>query len=290
MASSQRPFVVVAFQRSLKHHALFHCLFGHELGHTALQTLSAGAILNSEVITAFTSSGPLSDNKTMNIWAKCPAGTMIEDEYRESWLDELSCDLFGLILFGPAFLAAHRTYLSHLDPDPHHIDFTGPTHPPYAVRQKMLRRALELLNWHQPITNEEFERKFLAYLLDDSYDPWAMVFDDHQLSRAIAGIQQVIGPLGRLAYNRVTAEQLMELVSRLSRQLPPVLADITTNGDIVLDHINVAQILHAGWAYWIGQDKLPNPKTLSFFQTNRLCDLALLQQRAINDAKDSGIE
>ena len=34
-ASSRKPFVVVAFQRSLKYHALFHCLFGHELGHTA---------------------------------------------------------------------------------------------------------------------------------------------------------------------------------------------------------------------------------------------------------------
>jgi hypothetical protein len=192
-------------------------------------------------------------------------------------LDELSCDLFGLILFGPAFLAAHRTYLSHLGPDPHHIDFTGPTHPPYAVRQKMLRRALELLNWHLPITPDEFEREFLGYLLNDPYRPWALVFNDHQLNQAISGIQQVIRPLARLAYSRVTAEQFRGLVSRLARQLPPVLADIDSDGEVVLGNINVAQTLHAGWAYWIGRDKFPNSAALNFFQTNRLCDLALLQ-------------
>lgn len=139
-ASSRHPFVVITFQRSLKHHALFHCLFGHELGHTALQTPSAGSVLNSHVIAAFTSSGPLSSIAAMNRWAKSPAGKDIEEAYRESWLEELSCDLFCLVLFGPAFLAAHRTYLSPLDPDPYYIDFSGPTHPPYAVRQKMLRR------------------------------------------------------------------------------------------------------------------------------------------------------
>jgi hypothetical protein len=74
-ASSRRPFVVVAFQRSLKHHALFHSIFGHELGHTALQTSSAGAVLNSEVIGAFVSSGPLFDEVSMNAWLTGTHGT-----------------------------------------------------------------------------------------------------------------------------------------------------------------------------------------------------------------------
>src|SRR6202035_5331923 len=109
-------FVVVAFQRSLKHHALFHSIFGHELGHTALQTSSAGAVLNSEVIGAFVSSGPLSNEASMNAWLTSVQGTqilaksltryqirpgppLVGDEDRESWLTELGCDLFGLILF-----------------------------------------------------------------------------------------------------------------------------------------------------------------------------------------------
>jgi hypothetical protein len=76
-ASSRRPFVVVAFQRSLKQHALFHSLLGHELGHTALQTPSAGAVLNSEVIGAFTSTGPMSNETAINGWLNDPAGKQV---------------------------------------------------------------------------------------------------------------------------------------------------------------------------------------------------------------------
>lgn len=280
---------MVAFQRSLKYHALFHCLFGHELGHTALQTPSAGAVLDAEVIGAFTSSGPMSDKIAINIWANNPAGQQIDNEYRESWLIEFSCDLFGLILFGPAFLAAHRTYLSHIDPDPYHIDFSGPTHPPYALRHKMLRRVMELLDWHTPITNDEFEHEFLRHILEDPYKSWAQIFDDAQLGRAISGIKQVMNPIQHLAYKRPTAEVLMELVLRLSKRLPPILAQVDSEGKPALTKVSISQTLHAGWAYWIGREKLSAAELMTFFEVNRLCDLALLQQRAINDALDAGV-
>lgn len=305
--SSRRPFVVVAFQRSLKHHALFHSLFGHELGHTALQTPSAGAVLNTQVIGTLTSSGPMSSEAAINSWLNSPAGqqalanslprsqakagqALVTDDHRLSWLIELSCDLFGLILFGPAFLAAHRVFLSHMDPDPYHIDFSGPTHPPYAVRQKMLRRVMELLGWDKQITHDGFEREFLKYLLYDPYLSWAEVFGDTQLQSAISGIQTVIGPLRDLAYSPVKPQVLRELVSRLEKQLPPILDEIDPTGKPILLKVSISQTLYAGWAYWLGRDELPNAKPLTFFQANRLCDLALLQQRAINDVIKSGIQ
>lgn len=154
----------------------------------------------------------------------------------------------------------------------------------------MLRRALELLGWHTPITTEEFEREFLAYLLDDPFRPEALVFDDAQLNQAIAGIQQVIAPLGRLAYSPITADELSALVYMLASQVPPVRAQIEADGKVTLDEINVAQTLHAGWACWLGREKLPNPPSFSFFDTNRLCDVALLQQRAVNDVKRAGVK
>jgi hypothetical protein len=305
-ASSRRPFVVVAFQRSLKHHALFHSIFGHELGHTALQTSSAGAVLNSEVIGAFVASGPLFDEASMNAWLTSTQGTkllanslaryqiqpgqrLVGDEDRESWLTELSCDLFGLVLFGPAFLAAHRTLLGQLYPDPYEIYFPGPTHPPYAVRHKMLRRVMELLGWNSPITNDEPERQLLSFLLDDQYDPWASVFDDAQLQRAIAGIQAIVSPLGSLAYAPVTPEVLRALVLRLENQLPPIVAELDEGGKPLLKKVAISQTLYAGRTYWIGRPKSVSSAALTFFETNRLCDLALLQQRAINDAIDAGI-
>ena len=149
---------------------------------------------------------------------------------------------------------------------------------------------MELLGWHNPITHDEFEREFLRYLLYDPFRAEFVVIDDTQLYRAIAGIRQVIGPLGPLAYSPITAEELRELVFMLDRQVPPVRPQIDGDGSVTLGEINVAQTLHAGWAYWIGREKLPNGTLLNFFQTNRLCDLALLQQRAVNDTKRAGVK
>jgi hypothetical protein len=262
--------------------------------------------LNSEVIGAFVSSGPLSNEASMNAWLTSVQGTqilaksltryqirpgppLVGDEDRESWLTELGCDLFGLILFGPAFLAAHRTLLGQLYPDPYEIYFPGPTHPPYAVRHKMLRRVMELLGWNTPITNDESERELLRFLLDDQYESWALVFDDAQLQRAIAGVKAVIRPLGSLAYAPVTPEVLRALVLRLENQLPPIVAELDQDGKPLLTKVAISQTLYAGWAYWIGRAKFLGSNALTFFETNRLCDLALLQQRAINDAIDAGI-
>jgi hypothetical protein len=93
-----------------------------------------------------------------------------------------------------------------------------------------------------------------------------------------------------LAYAPIGAEVLRALVSRLEKQLPPILDKLDPDGKPILRRITISQTLHAGWAYWIGRGKLAVAYPLTFFETNRLCDLALLQQRAINDAKDAGIQ
>lgn len=305
-ASSQRPFVVVAFQRSLKYHALFHAIFGHELCHTALQTPTAGGVLAKEVVGSFISSGPMVSSVTFNGWlnradgqllladalkkySMLPGNIRLSDDDRLSWLVELTCDLFGLVLFGPAFLAAHLTLLRHIRPDPYEFHLPGTTHPPYSVRHKMLRKAMELLGWHKPITRMEAELEFLNFLLDDPYAQWAMLFNDNQLKQAIAGIQNVIDPVKHLAYSPVGAEALAALVSCLEDQRPPIVAGLSADGRPEVTMVSIAQTLYAGWAYWIGKGKLPSARPLDFFETNRLCDLALLQQRAINDAIREGI-
>jgi hypothetical protein len=128
-ASGKHKFAFINFPRPLKHHVLLHTIFGHELGHTALHSVDAGSILQSDVLTALESSGPLSSTTDMDSWIHDPAapsdvrselsyyfttlGTRysFDDYYRLSWLDELICDLFGLLLFGPGFSAAHQMYL-----------------------------------------------------------------------------------------------------------------------------------------------------------------------------------
>jgi hypothetical protein len=311
--TSRRRLVVVAFPRTLKHHVLLHAIFGHELGHTALYTIGPGGVLKAQVVHALISSGPLRDLVAMNAWlhkASAPPEIKAEltryaktqgskfnftEQLRESWLVELICDLFGLLLFGPSFLGAHRALLQSIRPSPFDLGLGFPTHPPYAIRRKMLTSALNLLHWNIPLTSpangstHEAEKAFVQYISDDPFPAWAAVFDDTQLAAAIAGIQMVFAPHSGLNHIPSTAATVVELVERLRRGLPPILETFDASGKPTYERVGISQVLYAGWVYWLGRAHLTDRVQLLFFDTNRLCDYALLQQRAINDALDAGI-
>lgn len=312
-ASGRCRFVVVAFPRSLKHHVLLHAIFGHEVCHTAFHTATAGGVLHRQVVPALTNAGPLLDATAATDWlyhAKAPADVQLAlkqysstygwkfelaEEFRQSWLVELMCDLFGLLLFGPGFLAAHRALLQPMHPNPYEIDLLGPTHPPYAVRHRMLVRVMRLVGWDKPITVAAdadaytAENELLKFLLDDTYDPWVTVFDDAQLQTSIAAIQGLFAVQPHVGYRRPNAQSVVALVDRLKRGLPPLLTDLEPDGKPKLQKIDISQVLYAGWIYWTGRSHLTGTVPLDFFLTNRLCDQALLQQRAINIAIDAGI-
>jgi hypothetical protein len=168
-ASGTHKFAFINFPRPLKHHVLLHCLFGHELGHTALHTAgvgSSGQMLQTGVMAVLQSVGPLTSVNELNSWLHDPSapaeiknelntyqtiyGTPFElDEfYYLNWLDELVCDLFGLLLFGPGFAAAHQVYLRPMHANAYELAFS---HPPYAVRHKLLVQTMQLLGWQAPI-------------------------------------------------------------------------------------------------------------------------------------------
>ena len=118
--------MIVAFPRHLRHHVLLHSIFGHELCHPALKSGQAMETLFDDVIPAMRR-GPLQDRVRLSAWldhADAPervgrsvrAGLAITDEQLRDWRFELLCDLFGLVLFGPAFAAAHRMILEPLHP------------------------------------------------------------------------------------------------------------------------------------------------------------------------------
>jgi hypothetical protein len=307
--SRGRRFAVIAFPRPLKHHVLLHTIFGHELGHTALHTTGpggAGRILQSKVMSALQKTGPMASSGNVTAWLNDTAAPpeirnelhnylisagqpySFEEYYRKQWLDEFICDLFGLLLFGPGFVAAHETILKPTHPKPYNVGLFDPTHPPYAVRHKMLARAMQLLRWDRPVTSPKYrechhaEKELLTRVLQDPYVSWATVFLDSQLEDAIRGIQRLFSVYGSLGYRPLDGESLAALVSRLTDRLPPILAKVGNSGKPKLTRIEMSQTLYAGWVYWIGQSHLVRQRPLSFFLTNRLCDQALLQQRAIN--------
>lgn len=304
-ASGKHKFAFINFPRPLKHHVLLHCLFGHELGHTALHTAglgSAGDILQKLVLTALQSSGPLRNENSLNSWIHDNAApTLVKAElsqyqatygdsyaldnyYYLKWLDELICDLFGLLLFGPGFAAAHQVYLRPVHSNPYGL---AATHPPYATRHKMLVRTMQILGWDQPIITQQphqlAEQDLLTYVLSDSYDQWAMLLSDQQLKQAVAGINQVFSTHGSLGYVAPTSQTLTDLVSQLVLRLPPILAGISNKGAPQLRTVDIAHTLYAGWVYAVGASQL-TLEPLTFLKTNMLCDHALLQQRAINIA------
>jgi hypothetical protein len=225
-ASSKRRLAVVFFPRSLKHNVLLHTIFGHELGHTAMFTNTAGKIIESEVMASFKSAGPLQDATACTAWlrdASAPVEikTLIarhESKTKQKfgftelslayWKTELFCDLFGLILFGPAFVAAHRTLLPPLLPTVFAFNPDASTHPPYAVRQKMLATALRLLGWDKPASNpadtsgiHEAEKELLKYVSEDSFPKWAAVFSDAQLTQAISIIDKIVRSAPSFGYH-----------------------------------------------------------------------------------------
>ena len=218
--------------------------------------------------------------------AKYDEPFVLLEALRNLWLHEFTCDLYGLLLFGPAFLAAHRSIIEPAHPDHLKVDLLEPTHPPYGVRHAMLVQAMRLLQWHKTITLDgdgDFhlaELKVMTEMTGDTMPKWAHLFSENELNDAIEGIQSVLGTLG---YVRMTRTNLVALLGRLKNSLPPLLDALSPDGRSKTEKVDFRQILHAGWVFWGGREKLKPPSDLSFLQTNQLCNQALLQQRAINE-------
>jgi hypothetical protein len=302
----ERSIIIVAFPRQLKHQVLLHAIFGHELGHTAINAERTGRQIAISVIPK-ACQGPLQNATQANSWIKRPdaprgvrdaieAGEdiQIQEQALVNWRQEIICDLFGLRLFGPAFAAAHRAIIEPLCPGHDYFDPESTTHPPYPVRQRVLATAIKLLNWDEPVSLSDgsplhaSECALIAYITESSNEPWFSIFNDAQVSELLGGIEQVLDPYS-LSYSPPSREDLHELVRRLAHERPPISQSLDTRGQPTNREIEGMHCLYAGWCYWFGRSQLTDEarkneatvQQLSFLELNRLCDQALLQQRAI---------
>ena len=295
--SSNRRLMIVAFPRQLKHHVLYHSLFGHELGHTALTAIAAptSSALNDKVIPALTSKGPMGDKEALQDWLISDSAPQEVDKTPRdydyhSWLRELICDLFGLLLFGPGFLAAHRSFLGPYNPNPYSF---SESHPPYAFRHKMLVQAMRIGGWDKTISKDSdkeiyaAENELLNYLLDDRYDAWAGVFDDAQIGDAADAIQEAFALHDSIGYKPANANSLVAQVKQIANAIPPVISKIDADGEPQSKKVDISNTLYAGWVYSLGRDHFSGSAEMDFYTINRLCDQALLQQIAIDQSKDA---
>ncbi len=312
-----RRIMIVAFPRQLKHHVLLHSLFGHELAHTAAITsrtvagVDPGKIISVHVMDQFRN-GPLYDELQATDWFRQPDApeqvkAVIADEpsfsFRaeslSSWRIEIVCDLFGLLLFGPSFAAAHRMILGPVSADPNRLVSDKSTHPPFAVRRRAVTRAMKILGWDNPVCGankpriREAEMKFLKYATEDSTSTWPDVLSERQLRQCLDHLKKIFAPHAGVAFIRPNPSQLAELVDRLTLCRPPIVQRINAKGVPSVDEVKTYHCLYAGWTFWFGHEKLrkarlskyPRLRELDFLKVNRLCDHALLQQRAIAHSK-----
>lgn len=302
--NKRKRLITVAFPRQLKHHVLMHALFGHELGHATFflsDTVQCGVdpYSSREIVRVLRREGRLKDCKSVMDWlgdehappqvrkAVARAKSGITESYLQHWIVELICDLFGLMIFGPAFAAAHRAYLEPSSRSAHEVHIERLSHPSYALRRKIIVQALRILGWDQPVSTDhgsaifEAETAFIQYLADCELEAWAEVFTDDQVRDALAMIRRAFKRSGTAVADRPEPAILTALVTRLARGLPPIVEQISPEGVVSHQAIAVEHQLYAGWTAWVGAGPLEG-QSLTFSQINELCDMALLQQFAID--------
>ncbi len=286
----QRIFNIV-FPRSLKHHVLLHPILGHEIGHAAWSVPSMQRELQDKVLIQLFDKSPLSDPATAVNWLKATFSIDTTEKIMQQviarWAQEFLCDLYGLLLMGPSFVVAHQSLLLAVDPTGQGI---GDSHPPSACRFWMVREAAHILNWDiiSVNNNPNVEEALKAFWgpIDDQHKTlpaWAAVFDKNQVDIATRGLLQILTTLDKSAYTYPDTRLLCMLLEMLQDSVPPVGRSFDDNGILAIRSIDFRDVLFTGWLAWHSPEKL-GPE-IGFFELNRLCDHAIMQQQAITHWK-----
>jgi len=298
-----RRIFTIVFPRTLRHHVLLHAIFGHEIGHAAWTIPKHKVELLDKVLRPLRASGPLNSTSQATAWlrdASAP-GPIIEirnqyaDEYTEikrkqldSWFQEFMCDLFGLVTFGGSFLAAHQTLLLALDPTGHRW---GPYHPPYICRKAMLWHACRHLKWNEFATSIKDEKlradieAFLnIYCGSTAPGPWENVFTEAQVAAAVDALIPILNAAGTSCTSMPEESRLLPLVRMLKDQIPPCGSDLSGSDTPVNRDVDFRDILLAGWLVADGSTAQSDGREqhINFLELNKLCEMGLLQQRAID--------
>jgi dCTP deaminase len=118
------------------------------------------------------------------------------------------------------------------------------------------------------------------------------VLTDRQLKAILAQFDRIFAPYPAIAYQLPARTVVKALVEKLTLGRPPILDRVDSSGVSTQDEVPIQHCLYAGWCEWFGRNDLrqekikehPRLKELTFFEINRLCEMALLQQQAINRA------
>jgi hypothetical protein len=300
-----RRIFTIVFPHTLRHHVLLHAIFGHEIGHAAWTIPQHKSDLKGKVLEPLRAVGPLNSTSQATAWlkdTKAPPPILelrdqYADEYSEitlnqldSWFQEFMCDLFGLVTFGGSFLAAHQTLLLALDPSGHRW---GPYHPPYVCRKAMLWHACKHLGWPNfpsDISDTKLRSDIEAFVTEycgSPPGPWEDIFTQDQVAQAVDALKDLLTQVGTSCFSMPDESILLPLVRMLREQIPPCGSDLSGSENPANRNVDFRHILFAGW---IVADELAGQnndagKGGQFLVLNKLCEMGLLQQRAIDRYK-----
>jgi hypothetical protein len=276
----------IVFPKSLKYNVLVHPVLAHEVGHAYLSAPAVGDFERS-VQAALFAQGPLASTRSFKRWL---ARWYPEAKPRrlipilEAWREEVACDLIGLVLMGPCFVPAFVSLIGALHPSG--VDI-GEDHPPPKCRFHTQHIALEELGWIGPGRTPAMrpaENRIWRHISEQSRGGLSRSLVPARNIRT--AVRLLAKQFDRAIFRTEYLEQLDDLVLQTLNYVPPV-GQQDLSRDIPAAFVDFRAIIYAGWVAWEEARSTGSP---SFDQVNRLCELAILQQRGVATASKQGSE
>lgn len=293
----KKRLLTIVFPKALKNFVLLHTILGHELGHAIWQVSRHQRRLKDTVIDPHLhrENGPLqnplataewlySDNAPAEFKAYLMAqfprldqSTIFKHVNWPAWVEEILCDLIGLVIFGPGFVAAHSRLLYTVDPSGLSL---GPSHPPVAWRVNMVLAGAKLLEYNKfpclcgPARVQL--NQFWQYL--DGFkrpEPWFDFLSGDPLLEALRGIKAILKESPLASYPIPTNECMEGLITKLNNFRPPIGHTIAKDSLPKSVDVDFRHIIYAGWI------ATQPDNHMSFGLINQLCEHAIMQQLAI---------
>jgi hypothetical protein len=285
----------VVFPRGIRDFVLLHAIIGHEFGHAALVShrgalqSAVGLLVRDSIVT-----------KPNDLFDWCQTylrvGQRIDDRYLQTqatgWAKEFFCDLFGLVIMGPAFLPA---FVALLETPSFSTDATPyvPSHPPFAPRAIALlhgARALKLLYSEETPSSDlnelsvHLDRAFVNIASKWQTGPFS-ILSETRIHEAAAVLVSFVSNFSPLVFPRPDAEVMSGLLRAIRADVPPVgrfTARRATEDNITVpepETVDFRHILLAGWLEWSEPSHFGDEQR--FQHINGLCSHAIMQQEGI---------
>lgn len=281
----ERPIFSIVYPRTLKPHILFHPILGHELGHPIYQVNQIFNEIEKRVSPYLLLNTPLQNDQVFAAFFARLGSTLSANEaaaYRASWVEELTCDLIGLLLMGPSFISAHNS----LFPAFGSVTDVGYSHPVPSFRFDILRQAIDHLGWLKPTATTPTSMSDLlstfsaSAFYDTSQVPSLISGNGPNIPTAISELDNILKSFGGVTYSMASDALILEAFDKLSNKLPPgeTVIDVA-DGQPLVKKYDFRDLIFVAWLYWYMHGN--SEGSLSFYNLSRLCSRSLIQQDAL---------